>query len=264
VVFTPYRPDNIYRIEGCSFGNVRGHLGLEPRYSGPMKSAQPLNLIVDDGPSAWTDTEIDAHLDPGISGIPDTAVTLVVRLPEGQRLELPGCLFVATRGDPQLLDAIPASWIHLQPSSAGSRAIEQLEYISPPVKGTGVPADAAGTSAFVSRYDSETFGDGTDIFDFSQLNPGWVVQSVQLQTYSVACPGSTNPHSIGRWDTEWNDHKLTINLQDDTCTSRVSPSFVFNLSVSQYALKVWVVGPLGTKPLADALLHDRNNRSLTN
>jgi hypothetical protein len=139
-----------------------------------------------------------------------------------------------------------------------------LEYISPPVKGTGVPADAAGTSAFVSRYDSETFGDGTDIFDFSQLNPGWVVQSVQLQTYSVACPGSTNPHSIGRWDTEWNDHKLTINLQDDTCTSRVSPSFVFNLSVSQYALKVWVVGPLGTKPLADALLHDRNNRSLTN
>lgn len=262
-IFTPQIPNNSYRIEGCLFGDRRGQLDLEPHPLNPALRIPTIRLTVDAGRSSWSNTQIEAHLDSDLSGIPDVPVTLVLHLPEGQRIELPGCLFVGARGDPRLLQSIPAAWINLQPSTIHSRSIERLEYVSPPVKGSGVPPNAAGASTFVSRLDGEDFGPGADVYDFSQLNPGWVVESVQLQTYDIACPGSSlTRHSSGHWDTQWNGRKLTVQLEDDVCTSRVSPSFVFNLSVSQYALKVWVVGPVGTKPLADALLHS-HNRSLT-
>jgi hypothetical protein len=261
-IFTPKMPNDSYRIEGCLFGNIRGEVDLEPHPPDPTLRIPTIPLTLDTAGSSWSNTRIEAHLDPHLSGIPDVPVTLVIHLAEGRRLELPGCFFVASRSDPKLLASIPASWISLQPSSIRSRSIERLEYVSPPM-GSGVPADSTGTSAFVSRLDAEKFDVDADLYDFSHLNPGWVVDSVQLQTYAVACPGaSLSRQSSGHWDTQWNGRKLTVQLQDDVCTSRVSPSFTFNLSVSQYALKVWVVGPVGTKPLADALLHDRN-RSLT-
>jgi hypothetical protein len=218
---------------------------------------------VDSSLASWSDNQIEAHLDSRLSGIPDLPVTLVIHLATGRRLELPGCFFVAARGPTTLLQSIPASWINLQPSTIRSHSIERLEYLSPPVRGSGIPADAVTASAFVSRLDAEDFGPGADVYDFTQLNPGWVVDSVQLQTYDVPCPGtSISRQSSGHWDTQWNGRRLTIQLQDDVCVSQVSPSFTFHLSVSQYALKVWVVGPVGTKPLADALLHNQN-RSLT-
>ncbi len=263
VIFTPQTPNNSYRIEGCLFGETPGNLALEPHPEDPAQKIPMIPLIVDGGHSSWSANKIEVHLDFHLSNIPDVPVTLVLHLAEGRRIELPGCFFVASRSDPKLLESIPASWISLQPSSTRSHSIERLEYVSPPVRGPGVPADAVGASAFVSRLDSEDFGAGADVYDFTRLNPGWVVDSVQLQTYAVACPGDPIiRQSTGHWDTQWNGRKLTVQLQDDVCTSRVSPSFKFNLSVSQYALKVWVVGPVGTKPLADALPHS-HNRSLT-
>lgn len=262
VIFTPQTPDNSYKIKGCLFGNIPGHLGLEPHPTDPKQPVADIDLMLDSGPSAWNDGEIHAHLDPHLSGIPDVPVTLVVHLAEGRRVELPGGLLVAARSSPQLLGAIPASWITLQPSTVRSHPIEQLEYVSPPVKGSGIPADASGASAFVARLDSQNFGAGGDIYDFAGLNPGWVVDSVQLQTYAAPCPGpSPNHQTSGHWDTQWNGRRLTVNLQDDVCTSRVSPSFTFNLSLSQYALKVWVIGPVGTNPVPDALLHDKPRSS---
>lgn len=262
-IFTPQMPNNSFRIEGCLFGDLRGQLDLEPHPLDPALRIPTIPLTIDAVHSSWSNTRIEAHLDSHLSGIPDVPVTLVMHLPEGHRIELPGCFFVAARGDPKLLESIPASWITLQPSTIHSRSIERLEYVSPPVNGSGVPPDAAGASAFVSRLDGEDFGAGADIYDFSQLNPGWVVESVQLQTYVIACPGtSLARHSSGHWDTQWNGRKVTVQLRDDVCSSRVSPSFIFNLSVSQYALKVWVVGPVGTKPLPDALMHSYN-RSVT-
>ena len=262
VIFTPQTPDNSYRIEGCLFGNVRGHLDLEPHPADPKQTMAAINLTLDTGSGSWSDSEIHAHLDPHLSGIPDVPVTLVIHLSEGRRLELPGCLLVAARSNPKLLGAIPASWVTLQPSTVRSQPIDQLEYVSPPVKGSGIPADATGSSAFVARLDSQNFGTGTDVYDFAELNPGWVVDSAQLQTYSAPCPGpSPSRQSSGHWDTQWNGRRLTVNLQDDVCTSRVSPSFTFNLSLSQYALRVWVIGPVGTNPVPDALLHEKPRSS---
>jgi hypothetical protein len=254
-VFTPQVPDNLYKIEGCFFGNVRGKLQLEPHPTVFGQSALPITLQIDSPLNAWTDTKIDAYLDPGLSGIPDYPVTLVIYPGKGQRMELPGCFFVAVRGEPQLLNVIPSSWVKLQASAVGSRSIKQLEYVSPRANGSEAPSDGAGTSAFVVRSDSEQFGFGSDTYDFSRLSPGWVVDSVQLQTYAASCPGDiTYAQSVGRWDTIWSERGFTVNWQDDACTSQIPPVFNFDLSLSQYATRVWVIGPVGTRPVSNGLL----------
>ena len=97
--FTPQAPENSAEIEGCFFGNVRGKLQLEPHPTVLGQSALPITLQIDSALNAWSDTKIDAYLDPGLSGIPDYPVTLVIYPGKGQRMELPGCFFVAVRGD---------------------------------------------------------------------------------------------------------------------------------------------------------------------
>jgi len=249
-IFTPQSPNNAYRIEGCSFGNVRGQIQLEPHPAMHGQSAVPIALQIDASLTAWSDNEIDVHLDSRLTGIPDSPVTLVIYPGKGQRMELPGCFFVAARGEPQLLSAIPSSWVKLDASTVHSHAVKQLEYVSPPAKGWGVPSAATGTSAFVIRSDSEPFTVGRDVYDFNRLNPGWVVDSVQLQTYSLPCLGAGNSEqSYGDWGTQWGPRNFAVTLRDEVCTSSVAPSSVFSLSLSQYAANVWVVGPVGTQPV---------------
>jgi len=254
-IFTPQSPDNLYKIEGCFFGNTRGQVQLEPHSTALGQSAVPIVLQIDSSLSAWSDNEIDVHLDPRLTGLPDSPVTLVVYPGKGQRMELPGCFFVAVRGTPQLLSAIPSSWVNLDASATRTRPAKQLEYVSPPARGSDVPYGAAGTSAFVIRSDSESFAVGRDVYDFSRLNPGWVVDSVQLQTYSLSCPGSvSSTESSGNWGLQWGQHNFAVTLEDDVCISSVPPSFVFSMSLSQYAATVWVVGPVGTQPVPSIFL----------
>jgi hypothetical protein len=254
-IFTPQPPNNLYRIEGCSFGKVRGQVQLEPHPALPGQSAIPIALQIDDSLTSWSENEIDVRLDPRLSGIRDSPVTLVIYPGKGQRMELSGCFFVAARAEPQLLSAIPSSWVKLDASTARSHPVKQLEYVSPPAKGGDVPSAAAGTSAFVIRFDSEPFTVGRDVYDFSHLNPGWVVDSVQLQTYSLSCPGLVNStQSYGNWVIQWGQHTFAVALKDDFCTSSVAPSFAFSMSLAQYAANVWVVGPVGTQPVPSTFL----------
>jgi hypothetical protein len=254
-IFTPQPPNNLYRIEGCSFGKVRGQVQLEPHPALPGQSAVPIVLQIDDSLTSWSENEIDVRLDPRLSGIRDSPVTLVIYPGRGQRMELPGCFFVAIRGEPQLLSAIPSSWVKLDPTTARSYALKQLEYVSPPAKGRDVPNSAAGTSAFVIRSDSQPFAVGRDVYDFRSLNPGWVVDSVQLRTYSLLCPGVvTSQQSFGGWDMQWGQRTFAVTLEDDVCISSVAQSLVFSMSLSQYAANVWVIGPVGTQPVPAAFL----------
>jgi hypothetical protein len=253
VIFTPAAADNRYRIEGCFFGNAPAIVQLEAR-SGPRQpNAIPsIPMQLDSTSStAWSEHEINVQLDPGLSGFPDYPVTLVIYPVKHRRIELRGCRFVAARGNPQLLSLIPSAWVRLYPSGVGSRSIRQLEYVSPTETSGAIPKGAAAASAFVVRSDPGQFGIGRDSYDFSHLNPGWAVQSVQLQTYSVSCPGVvTSAQSFGRWEAEWTPLGVKVAFKDSVCTSSVPPSVAFNLSLSQYAIRVWVVGPVGTQPLA--------------
>jgi hypothetical protein len=252
MVFTPLPANNTYKIEGCFFGDTPGVVQLEGHTSTPdARPVQPVTMQLDSALRAWSDHEINVQLDPELRGMSDYPVTLVIYPSKGPRIELRGCRFVAARSNPQLLSVIPSAWVRLYPSGVGSRSIRQLEYVSPTEASDAVPKDANAPSAFVVRSDPEQFGIGTDNYDFSQLNPGWVVESVQLQTYSVSCPEVvTSAQSFGRWEAEWTPIGVTVAFKDSLCTSSIPSSVAFNICLSQYAIRVWVVGPVGTQPLA--------------
>ncbi|MBZ5721057.1 MAG: hypothetical protein LAO03_11815 [Acidobacteriia bacterium] len=250
-VFTPQLPDTHYRIEGCGFGAAPGEVQLEPdpRVLALGTRLQPITLQLD-RPGAWSENEIDAHLDPRLSGIPDSSVALVVHLKDGRRAELPGCRFVAVRGEPTPLKTIAASWAKLNATTASSHAIRQLEYLSPPLRGEEIPHDAPGMSALVIRSDPDAFIGAPDVYDFSALNPGWVVESIQIQNYSITCPGDvTRAEQAGTWNTSFDAHGFTVTWARDSCFSFIPPVFRFSMSASQYAVKVWVMGPVGTEPM---------------
>jgi hypothetical protein len=252
VIFTPQAPDNYYKIEGCSFGKLAGQIQLEPHPTSREQTALPIRLQLKPVANSWSDTEIEAYLDAHLSGVLDSPVTLVIFPGKGQRLELPGCFFVARRAEPKLLETVPASWVNLQSSTtAAGRVIRQLEYISPPQSGEGVPNHAAGTSALVLRSDSNSFEAGVDAYGLSRLNPSWKVQSVQLQWYVVSCPGDVmQAHNSGTWTTTWTENGLKVGWVAQSCRSYIPPLFTFDLSSSLYAIKVWVIGPAGTDPVA--------------
>jgi hypothetical protein len=253
VMFTPAASNNRYRIEGCFFGDAPGIVQLEAR-SGPhqVKAVRPITMQLDSASlGAWSDHELNVQLDTELRGIPDYSVTLVIYPAKHRRIELRNCRFVAARGNPQLLSVIPSAWVRLYPSGVGSRSIRQLEYVSPTQAGGVVPEDATASSAFVVRSDRKQFGIGRDNYDFRQLNPGWVVDSVQLQTYSVSCrEADTSTQSFGHWEAGWTLFGVSVAFQDSVCTSSALPPSPFDMSLSQYAIRVWVVGPVGTPPLA--------------
>jgi hypothetical protein len=266
VIFTPTAADNRYRIEGCFFGNAPGIVQLEAR-SGPHQpnAIPPIPMQLDSTSSgAWSEHEISVQLDAELSGIPDYSVTLVIHTVKHRRIELHGCRFVAARGDPQLLSLIPSAWVRLYPSGVGSRSIRQLEYVSPTEASGAVPEDAAAWSAFVVRWDPRQFGIGKDSYDFSHLNPGWVVESVQLQTYGVSCPEvTTSPQSFGNWGAQWTPKGVRVAFQESACASALPSHSSFNMNLSEYAIRVWIVGPVGTQPLARVRSSWRKILSLT-
>jgi hypothetical protein len=252
VVFTPMAANNTYLIEGCFFGDTPGIVELEALSGSHQPNAiPPIPMrLGSTSLGAWSDHEITAQLDTELRGIPDYPVTLVIYPARHRRIELRGCRFVAARSDPQLLTIIPSAWVKLYPSGVGSRSIRQLEYVSPTQASGAVPKDATASSAFVVRSDTQQFGIGGDSYDFSHLNPGWVVESVQLQTYGISCPEVVaSAKSFGGWEAEWTSLGVRVAFEDSVCTSSIPPYFVFNMSLSQYAIRVWVVGPAGTEPL---------------
>jgi hypothetical protein len=252
VIFTPVASNNVYKIEGCSFGDAAGIVQLEAHKSAHQGALfRPIIMQLDTTSiEPWTDNELRVRLDARLRGLPDYPVTLVIYSSKRRRIELQDCRFVAARGDPQLLSVIPSAWVSLYPSGVGSRSIRQLEYVSP-TQAVGNFAKDATASAFVIRSDREQFGIGEDSYDFSHLNSGWVVEAVQLQTYHISCPGPiTSSQSLGSWEIEWTPLGLSVAFGKSTCTASAKSSPALDLSLSQYAIKVWIVGPVGTEPLA--------------
>jgi hypothetical protein len=253
-VFTPRLGDNDFRIEGCGFGSKPGEVRLVPRSGVASLEAEmrPIALQLE-GLGAWSETEIDVRLDPRLAGLPDLTTELVVRLANGREVKVDGCRFVAVRGEPVVMKTVAASWVKLSATTTESGPIRELEYLSPPAQGAEVPSAALGMSAMVVRSAPDPFADGTDVYDFSALNPGWVVESVQIQRYSVDCPGDvTRATEPGDWSTSFDAHGFTLKWTSSTCFSFIPPMFRFSMDSSEYAVKVWVLGPIGTEPIGTA------------
>jgi hypothetical protein len=253
-VFTPAEPDNQYHIEGCGFGSNAGTVYLQPTSMNLMGGSGPRSIPLQlDAPGSWNDDHIDVHVNPHLTGLPDFGAELVIQLANGRQVQLPGCLFIAVRGEPQILRTIPAAWVRLDTTSTSAHVIRQFEFESPPVPSDEVPPEATGSSAFIARSDPEVFSAGKDVYDLSRLAPGWVVESVQLEVFDPSCPGDNKPAvSTGSWATSWTAHGFVVAWAGETCRSAIPPVFTFAISSSQYATRVWVIGPAGTEPLPNA------------
>jgi hypothetical protein len=258
-IFTPRVPDNHFRIEGCGFGVKPGDVRLEAEGQFIHLATSPQNVGLRLENEAWSDDQIDVQLDPRISGIPDSSVVLVIQLADGRRAELPGCRFIALRGEPTMLKRIGTSWVKLSATTTSFGSIRQLEYVSPASYGEGIPSKAVSASAVVVRSDADAFAAGSDVFDFSMLNAGWVVESVAIQNYVATCPGDvTHAAQSGDWGTSFSAHGFTVAWASNTCVSFIPPMFRFSMSSSQYAVRVWVTGPIGTEPLRSAYVQPRS------
>lgn len=245
VIFTPLQSDNVYRIEGCGFGAESGEVFLVSSSDG----TRMIQLQLDQS-DAWSDDEIDVRLDPHLEGVPDLSVKLFVQAAGGARLEFQGCRFIARRGEVRSLETIEASQVKLQVTQSSSGPINQLECISPPSNGEEMPHSAEKMSAFIARVDEQRFAGGIDFFDLSGLAEGWVVESIELQFYTMTCPGDvTRTLQSGHWNTSFQAGGFTVAWASNSCSSFIPPIFHFGLSSSEYAVKVWVIGPAGTEPL---------------
>jgi hypothetical protein len=255
-VFTPLATYNHYRIEGCGFGNDPGEVRLEIDAGSGASSVQSISLQLEQARS-WSETEIDVYLDPALSGISDSTATLVIRPPSGRFGTMAGCKFIAARTSPIPLKTIASSWVKLNAASAQLHSIRQLEYVSPPGHGTDVPRDSHEMSALVVRSDVDSFLAGSDFFDFSPLNSGWVVDSIELRRYSAICPGDvTRAEQRGMWGANFDARGFTVAWARHTCRSFIPPIFRFAMSFSEYAVKVWVTGPAGTDPMRTDMLQN--------
>jgi hypothetical protein len=162
-----------------------------------------------------------------------------------------------------MLERISASWVDLSATTTSFGSIRQFEYVSPASYGEEIPGNAASASAIVVRADAAPFAAGSDVFDFSMLNPGWVVESVAIQDYVATCPGDvTRAAQFGDWNTSFNAHGFTVAWARTSCVSFIPPMFRFSMSSSQYAVKVWVMGPVGTGPLRSAYVQQRSETLL--
>jgi hypothetical protein len=247
VVFTPIQDYNSYTITGCLFGNQSGHAYLIGKFR-----AQQINLQI----QYWTDNEIDARVDPNISGeLDQDNVSLVIAPAGAAQMKAPGFKFMAARSDPAvLLPSIPSSWAKLQPVSVTlpNHFYPQtvpVSYSSP----ANVP-QATGDSAFVSRYFGQKFPTGADNYDFSQLASGWTTDSMQLLTFDGNyCPWVvTYKESFGNAFVEWIGDNIRVFWSDTSCSGFLPDPFTplnySNRTGSYYALNVWARGPRCTDP----------------
>ena len=245
-VFTPVQDGNLYTIKGCEFGNQQGQAYI----FGPFH-AQKLNLQID----FWSDNEIDARLDPNVTGEVDqnNNVTLVVAPKGAAEMKASGFSFYAAR-EPVFLSTMPQSWVQLA-KAQNSGVYAKLDYTSP------IPSDAqgAGSTSLIYRYLPDKFGQGTDFYLFEKLPAGWTSDSAQLFTYdSNECSGIvTYKQSFGSWDIEWDQvhtNDIKVVYVPTACSGiwpppPLPPIWSYsNRTVSTYSIKLWVSGPRGTTP----------------
>jgi hypothetical protein len=257
-VFTPQLEFDSYVIRGCMFGKQQGQIYLVGKFNAQQVILQP---------QFWSDTEIDARVDPKTSGEQDQQnVTLIVVPAGAAEIKMAGFEFVAARSNPAvLLNSIPQNWVT---HSGWSETFGQpnLDFQSPVIPGSNAPSSVSGYSVYVLRSDKNKFSPGTDTYT-PQLASGWTFDSAQVSSLGTppSCPGVvTYKQSFGfsgadmtpmmpDW-TRLQRNSVRVDGTDTSCSGfiPIAPPFVFwtysNATGSSYALKIWAKGPRCTDP----------------
>lgn len=247
-LFTPMPDWNLYTIKGCGFGNEPGNIYLK----GAFKAGRiPLQVLRNKDPnhptSIWTENAIVTSLYPGLSGESDQAlVTLVIEPASGAPMEKTGFTFLAAREE-VLLQRIPLSAVTLALSDSLPKSpkayvpykpnVPIFEFSSPV---SDNPQATQLGSVYVKRDAYQYLPGGSDYYDFSSLNFGFVPAKMKVDIYNGTLPDPMP----GKWDGRnirvfWNPRYWGCDdLDPMNCTGYES----------EYALSVWVVGPRGVEP----------------
>jgi hypothetical protein len=246
--FTPIAQYNFYTITGCSFGNIGSNAKAYIYKGATFREEFQIQ--------EWNDNGIKLNLDPNIGGVTDQdGLTLVVQRADGQQASKSGFKFYAVR-ETVLLQYIPPAWRKLDYSVGSTWGKHPTTQDNSPVSGPNVPAQAAGTTIFVSRKLGEKFTPSSDSFEFSQLPPGWVVEGASWTSFPATCANVvTYKEDFGSWNLQWSSTGIQFSWADTSCSGFWPnpalggiPTDVYqNHTESNYALMVWVRGPRGAE-----------------
>jgi hypothetical protein len=265
--FTPIDKYNLYTISGCSFGNSNANNKVSLYGKGSFQGTFLIRF--------WSENAITIALDPALSGVLDQDnLTLVVQRADGTQVNRNGFKFYAARGDaygnPIPLKQVSQGQAKLWPSD-----LFVTKYSSPADIAQGISAqvsrdldahfDKFRTVVYFNTDNKEVpLGDPrlkgldagwyprNDKFDLSNLAPSF--ESVSFD-YFYWTP---NPRDLcgawdetdhktnifGTWDFEWSDsNHITVSVQSAACWDHEQSGRDNWAQESQYALRVWVLGP---------------------
>jgi hypothetical protein len=277
VIFTQDPTYNDYIISGCGFGSQPGQIYLSGAVTGGR-----INLVVKAGP--WNDTQIEAMVQPGLTGVLDGWPDLIVTVANGSSAKFPNSRFYAQRKS-VLLPYIPQQHATLanvkvgdSTHGFGTRYCPGPDFFpciafnaGPPLDGISnghgqFPGPNEVVSNAVDRDGGQMqFDPGEDVYDLSSMAPGFEIDYASAFWYawtSDVCAGWSSDafpkkpgDSVG-YDTEghygWykkTNTKIVVDWGVDHCAWRWLGIFkVDDWYNSGYSLQVYVKGPIGIDP----------------
>jgi hypothetical protein len=246
IIFTPDPQFNDYKIAGCNFGTTQGRAHL----NGPFRAGQMALQI-----EFWSDSMIEVKVDPNVSAEKDlNNVALVLAPASGAQVQLQNCRFYALRKDVVLSKVLPNMVTLAHVMNTGGSPVESVKLTSPYTNTNVLPNSLSNMAGGVDRYDTYRFSPGTDVWDFSNLAPGFVPVDFSLTHWALEqCNGMSilvedqTTYDDGQWSAQWdpaNPKRLIVNFAEQHCHLDSSDA-----SNSSYALEVTVNGPAGVQPI---------------
>ena len=251
--FTPDAKYNFYTITGCSFGDPGPNSKVYIYYQDIFRQDFQIQ--------EWNENGIKLNLDPSLKGVLDQDnLTLVVQRNDGKQASKGGFKFYAAR-KMTLLGRIPQAAFSLNHFTLTNTTDLQVTYTSP--SSPDVLPDVSGYTAEVSwectdcsaNRDHPNFShwapSGEDIYQFKNLQPGFVATQAAMVTVDESCQGTL--HREGNFGLSWVEDDLHATWQGQTCQwsgcgGFGQPDCFGQGPGSNYAVNVWVTGPRGVDP----------------
>ena len=251
--FTPDKNYNFYTITGCSFGDQGSNSKVYIYY----KDTFHQDFIIQE----WHENGIKLNLNPSLTGLLDQDnLTLVVQRNDGKQATKNGFKFYAAR-DTTPLSHIPQSAFSLNRFTPTDTSHLQLDYSSPSSPATypylnGYTAAVGWLCTNCSAKTGSNFGvyaqPGEDVYQFKNLQPGFVPENAGLDSADIDC-GGRPVHKEGNFDLKWVADDLHVQWQGQTCMDQgcggaLPQPDCFDSNGTAYGVNVWVTGPRGVDP----------------
>lgn len=255
VVFTQDPAYNDYIIQGCGFGNQGGRVYL----SGAVTNGR-ISMVV----KQWGPEQIEAVVLPGLAGVLDGWPDLVVEPAGNPPAKFPNCRFYAQR------QSVPLSTIPQNAARLANSKAAEIEYCPAGnnlngcmFRYSGGPlSNVANGVDRDSGLSGSSFDPGEDVYDFSQLAPGFILEGAGPSWYAdseAICKLWAEGARVGdSFDYSTQGHygaslkgknQVVVDWGVDQCAWRWLGIFsVSNFYGAGYSLTVYVKGPIGVDP----------------